>query len=58
MKKILRFFIAILAMFVVVGNASAKLQTTTIGPAAGYGILNGPDGLDWVLERDCLQRYQ
>ena len=48
MKKILRFFIAILAMFVVVGNASAKLQTTTIGPAAGYGFLNGPDGLDWV----------
>ena len=48
MKKFLHIFVAILAMFVVVGNASAKLQTTTIGPAAGYGFLNGPDGLDWV----------
>ena len=41
MRKFLHFFVA-------VGNASAKLQTTTIGPAAGYGFLNGPDGSDWA----------
>ena len=48
MKKILHLFIAIMAMFLVVGNSFAKLQTTTIGPAAGYGFLKGSDGLDWV----------
>lgn len=48
MKRILDFFVAIVAMFVVVGYASAELQTSAIGPVAGYGFLNGPDGLDWV----------
>lgn len=48
MKKFLRLFVALVAMFVVVGSVSAELQTKTIGPAAGYGFLNGPDGLDWV----------
>ena len=48
MKKFLRFFVAVVAMFAAVGNVSAELQTKTIGPAAGYGFLNGPDGLDWV----------
>ena len=48
MKKILHLIVAIMAMFMVVGNASAELQTTAIGPVAGYGFLKGPDGLDWV----------
>lgn len=48
MKKILRLFVAVMAMFMVVGNLSAELNTTTIGPVAGYGFLKGSDGLDWV----------
>lgn len=48
MKRFLRLFVAVVAMFAVVGGVSAELQTKTIGPAAGYGFLNGPDGLDWV----------
>ena len=48
MKRVLGFFVAIVAMFVVAGSVSAALQTTTIGPVAGYGFLNGPNGLDWV----------
>ena len=48
MRKILHLFVAIIAMFMVVGNLSAELNTTTIGPVAGYGFLKGSDGLDWV----------
>ena len=48
MKRVLGFFVAIVAMFVMAGSVSAALQTTTIGPVAGYGFLNGPNGLDWV----------
>lgn len=48
MKKILHLFVAIMAMFMVVGNASAEMQTTAIGPVSGYGFLKGSDGLDWV----------
>ena len=48
MKKFYCFLIAVMAMFVAVGNAAAELQTTTIGPAMGYGFLKGPDGADWT----------
>ncbi len=48
MKKVLHLFVAILAMFVSVGNLSATLETTTLGPTTDYGFLEGPNGSEWT----------
>lgn len=48
MKKVLHFFIVILAIFVMSGKMFAEPVTTTIGPIMDYRFLIGPDGTDWL----------